>query len=67
MILYTQNGCPQCKMVHMMMDKYNIKYEECQDLDKMRELGIVHTPTLSVDNKLLVGKELMNWINEHRG
>ena len=41
-ILYTQDGCPQCRMVHMLLDKKGIKYTECKDLEKMKELGINH-------------------------
>lgn len=64
-ILYTQQGCPQCKMVHMMLDRKGIVYDERQDLDEMRVLGISHTPALFVDNMILVGKQLMLWIQNH--
>ena len=35
-ILYTQDGCPQCRMVHMLLDKKGIKHTECKDLEKMK-------------------------------
>ena len=63
-ILYSQPTCPQCKMVHMLLDKNHINYTECQDLDQMKTIGINHTPALSVDGKILTGKEIFNYIND---
>lgn len=61
--LYSQPSCGQCKLVHMMLDKANIAYEDCQDVNKMIEMGINHTPTLELDDgKRLVGKEIMEFI-----
>ncbi len=65
--LYTQNGCGQCKMVHMLLDKKKIPYEEViitlDTIDQYKEMGITKTPTLDVDGVLLVGKDLISWIN----
>ena len=63
-ILFTQPGCPQCRMVHMMLDKNGIEYQENQDVDVMKSKGIDHTPALEVDGKILKGKEIFTWINE---
>lgn len=63
LILYTQPGCSQCRMVHMLLDKKKIEYTECQDVDKMKELGIQHTPTLDTGAELLTGKPLLTYIN----
>lgn len=63
-ILYHQDSCGQCKMVEMLLKKKNIQFESNKDINQMMELGIKHTPTLSVNGQLLVGKELINWINE---
>lgn len=62
MILYSQQGCPQCKMIHMLLDKTTLQYEECQDFEKMKAVGIQHTPAMEVDGKILVGRELMEFI-----
>lgn len=67
MVLFTQPGCGQCKMIHTLMDKKKIKYEESQDLDKLKAAGGDHTPTLEVDGKLYVGQELFKFINNYRG
>jgi glutaredoxin len=64
-ILYSQPSCPQCRMVHMLLDKNNISYDEFQDVDAMKEKGITHTPMLEVDNCLFSGVEIFKWIKEN--
>ena len=60
-ILYTQDGCPQCRMVHILLDKKGIKYTECKDTEKMKELGISHTPVLEIsENTRIVGKAIFD-------
>lgn len=66
-ILYHQDGCPQCKMVKTLLEKYNVAYEGCMDIDLMKSKGISHTPTIEVDNELLTGKPMIDWVNSHRG
>lgn len=63
-IVYSQPSCPQCKMVKMMLDKKNIKYEVIEDTDLMRTRGIVHTPTLEVDGVRFVAKPMFDKIKE---
>lgn len=62
-ILHTQDGCPQCRMVHMLLDKKHLEYTENKDLDKMKKLGISHTPALEVEGKILQGKDMFSYIN----
>ena len=66
-VLYSQPTCGQCKMVHRLLDQKKIPYTECQDVDKMISLGINHTPTLEVEGKFIVGREIFNFINNYRG
>lgn len=61
--LFHQHGCPMCRAVKMSLDKKRISYEESDDIDEMKALGIMHTPVLSVDGKLLSGRDIMAWIN----
>lgn len=62
-ILYSQPTCPQCKMVHMLLDKKGIEYEERQDINEMHELGINHTPTLVVNGVMLVAQQIRDYVN----
>lgn len=61
-ILYTQPGCPQCRVAHMLLDKTKISYTEISEISVMQEKGIEHTPALEVDDKILQGKEMINYI-----
>lgn len=61
--LYSQPGCGQCRAIHTLLDKKNIQYEECQDIDYMISIGIKHTPVLEVDDKKLIGAEIFSYIN----
>lgn len=75
MVLYTQPGCGQCKMVHTLLDARKIKYEECQDIELMKTKGIDHTPAIEVEKEftledgtkeirlvVLKAKEMMDYI-----
>ena len=62
-ILYHQHTCPQCRMVEMLLKKKNIEYTLVDDLEEMKKLGIIHTPTLSVNGNLKVGKPIIDYIN----
>ena len=65
--LYHQDSCGQCRMVEMLLDKNNINYVSCKDIDEMIKLGIVKTPTLVVDGVKYEGaKAVKDWI-ESRG
>ena len=64
--LYTQPTCPQCKMVHMLLDKKGIEYIECQDVEIMQQKGINHTPALMVGDKIIQGKEIFDWVKGAR-
>lgn len=64
-VLYHQSGCPQCSMVEMILEKRGISHSKCDDIERMRSLGITHTPTLSVGGELLTGKPMMEWISKH--
>lgn len=63
-ILYSQPTCPQCKMVHQLLDKNNISYTECQDIEQMKANGINHTPALVVGGKVLQGRDIFSYVNE---
>jgi len=60
-ILYTI-GCPQCKMLEMLLQKREIHFEVCTDQDRMREIGIKSAPVLSVNGELLMAKDAFQWV-----
>ena len=62
-VLFHQDGCPQCKMIETLLNKNKIDYESCKDVNKMIELGLNHTPALYINNeKILQGKEIIDYI-----
>ena len=62
---YHQSTCPQCRLIEKMLNDKGIEYESCDDIAKMQEEGIRHTPTLVVDDVKYIGKPLFDWIREH--
>lgn len=64
MKFYTQNNCPQCRMVSDLLKSKKIQYQECQDIEMMKKIGLLRTPAIEVDGKLLQGKEMFQYINE---
>ena len=60
-ILFTQPTCPQCRTIHMILDNLHFNYDECQDLEKMKEIGINHTPALSVDGQIFYGNDIVKY------
>ncbi len=63
MILYTQQSCPQCRMIHVLLDKKkNIQYDECQDIEEMKKVGVNHTPAANINGQIIQGKALIDYI-----
>lgn len=63
-VLYHQQTCPQCKMVESLLNKNNIAYESCMDIEFMSAKGVRTTPTLEVDGNFLKGKQIVEWIKQ---
>lgn len=62
-ILYSTH-CPKCKVLETKLKQKNIKYEECNDIEKMLKLGIHEAPQLEVDGKLMTFGEAVKWVNK---
>lgn len=64
MIKLFSTNCPKCKVLVMKLDKKNISYEVCTDMDEMMALGIKAAPMLQVDdNTLLDFNNAIKWVN----
>lgn len=64
-ILYSQPSCGPCKMVKVVLNNKNISYDVCEDIEEMTKLGITQTPTLKINNKLIVGaKDIIGYLNK---
>lgn len=63
MVLYTTE-CPKCKVLLKKMEQKGVEFVICRDISKMEELGIMSSPVLEVEGKLLLFKEAVDYINE---
>lgn len=62
MTLYTTH-CPKCKVLEAKLKQKNIEYIECDDMEKMKALGLKRAPVLEVDGKLIDFTEAVKLIN----
>ena len=62
-ILYHQKGCGMCASFEMLLKSKNIEYTSVMDVAEMQAKGIRHTPALSVDGEILMGKAILDWIH----
>ena len=51
-VLYT-TGCPKCRILEKKLNDKQIKFDVCNDTEKMKEIGITSVPVLSVDDNKL--------------
>ena len=45
MVKYYSNNCPNCKVIHMMMDKKEIEYEEVNEMSEIVEVATKYNNT----------------------
>ena len=50
MLTLYSTGCPKCKVLKMKLEQKGLEYTECNDTEKMQELGISTVPMLQVDD-----------------
>lgn len=63
-IFYTTN-CPKCKVLKTKMDKIELTYEICEDVERMLDLGIQSVPALQIDNTILDFGQAIKWLKEN--
>lgn len=61
--LYTID-CPRCKVLEKKLEKANIEYQVCKDMDFMISKGIKTMPVLEVEDSVLDFKAAVDWVNE---
>ena len=64
--VYTTPHCPQCKLLKAKLAQANIQYELCEDVGKMRELGIMSVPIMEADGKRLKLREALDYLKERQ-
>ena len=63
MIKMYSTHCPQCKVLETKLNKKNIQYEVCDDLDTMKQLGFKSVPVLDVDGTIFNFSDAVKWVN----
>ena len=62
--LYSTN-CPKCRVLESKMQKKNIEFTTCTDMNEMIALGIKGAPALELeDGKILNFSDAVRWVNE---
>lgn len=64
MLTLYSTGCPKCKVLKMKLEQKGLEYTECNDVEKMQELGISTVPMLQVDDgQIMTFTEAAAYIN----
>ena len=61
--IYTTN-CPQCKALENILNRMKIKYNKCEDIEKMVSLGITSAPYLDVNGELMNFGKALQWTKD---
>lgn len=62
-VLYTTH-CPKCKVLESKLNKKNIEYNICEDIDIIQNKDITVLPALEINNEILNFKDAVNWVNK---
>ena len=64
MIKMYSTHCPKCKVLAMKLAQKNIEFEEIDDLDEMRSIGLKSAPALRIDEQILDFNAAIAWVKE---
>lgn len=64
MIKMYSTHCPKCKVLAMKLAQKNIEFEEIDDLDEMRSIGLKSAPALRIDGQILDFNAAIAWVKE---
>lgn len=61
-VVFYTIGCPRCVILQKLLDKKQIAYRVCNDVEEMNRLGLHSAPALMADGQLMSFDEAMQWI-----
>ena len=64
MVKLYSTHCPQCHALEMKLNKANIKYEICDDIEIMKQKGFQAAPVLETEEGTLNFSEAIKWVNK---
>ena len=62
MIKMYSTHCPKCKVLAMKLAQKGIDFEEIDDLDEMRRIGLKSAPALRIEGNILGFNEAIEWV-----
>ena len=63
-IVFYSTHCPRCKVLETKIKQKHIAYDECNDIQIMKEKGFEMAPQLEVDGIIMDFKAALKWIGE---
>lgn len=60
-VMYSTH-CPKCKVLAMKLTQKGIEFEEIDDLDEMRRIGLKSAPALRIEGNILGFNEAIEWL-----
>lgn len=58
--------CPQCKTLEMKLNRANIEYEICDDIEIMKARGFKTVPILETEDGTFNFMEAVKWVNNRK-
>ena len=66
MIKLYSTHCPQCRALEMKLDKANIEYEVCDDVEIMKARGFKAAPILETEDGIFNFAQAIKWVNSKK-
>ena len=61
--VYSQDGCPKCKVLKMKLDQKGLSYNECKDVELMMALGFMALPVMAVDEQVMPFEAAVKYVD----
>ena len=66
MIILYSTHCPQCRALEMKLNKANIEYEVCNDVELIKKMGFQSAPVLETPEGIFNFSEAVKWVNSKK-
>lgn len=63
-IVFYSTHCPRCKVLEIKLKQKHIDYEECNNVQLMKEKGFKMVPQLEVGETIMNFEAALKWIGE---
>ena len=63
-IVFYTIECPKCRTLEILLKRFNVVYETCEDVKIMISKNITSAPALEVEGQILDFSKAVKWLNE---